>query len=48
MENKLDLIETIDAIVALSASIDPLLRAEKVDAIAIVVEKLLELVAKLK
>jgi len=45
MENQQDL---LNAIATLSASIDPLMRAEKKEAVTTVVEKLLELVAKLK
>jgi hypothetical protein len=45
MENQQDL---LNAIATLSASIDPLMRADKKEAVTTVVEKLLELVAKLK
>jgi hypothetical protein len=45
MENQQDL---LNAIATLSASIDPLMRAEKKEEVTTIVEKLLELVAKLK
>lgn len=45
MENQQEL---LNAIAVLSASIDSLTRAEKKEAVTTVVEKLLELVAKLK
>jgi hypothetical protein len=45
MENQADV---LNAIATLSASIDPLMRAEKNEAVTTVVAKLLELVAKLQ
>ena len=44
MENQ----ELLNAIITLAGSIDPLVRAEKKEAVTTVVEKMLELVKKLK